>query len=735
MKLKLKAFLLSACLTALFTMQSVSARLISDDFVLDLGAPNGVFVNTAPIISLNITNSESTGKNFTLEYTVTNRDGNFAEDKTVSFSVPARTATVKQIKPTSDYGSYIFEAKLSSDGMSVTKKQYYAVIPEISKKNDFLGLCTHFITGTRENAYEAFPQLDKSGAGWIREDLLWRECEYAAGKYKIPDRFAEAADYAESHGIKVLAILNAGNKLYDDGSFPTSKEGLKAYGEFCKYAANQLKDKVDAFEIWNEPDLGNYKENRPTPAQYTRLLKTAYEAIKSVNPDATVAGGALTAMKAIYGAEDFLKGMLSAGAHNYMDVFSFHPYVHGRYYPDEYSGKSVFDNIETVEYWLNQAGATNMPIWLTEVGYYDDGGTQYRTEDDQAAALARMGAYFRHNSRIERIFVYNYKEKGTDVTEPEHKFGIVSYYYYPKPAYASLAFVNKLLAGAEPTEYKRTDYGAAYGLTNQYGEDIFSVWAARGRINSAGDASKTVTLKVVRGNTASAELTAKDDVFTVKIPTEKEIVIYDMYGNVVEDNIGTYTVTHEPMYAVARPKAGIAADNTGNVIITGYAAPNSFVTMTARDGKSAFGKCAYIQQTVSDSEGRYRFEYALKSGDVYVISVYDGILTEERLNLGGYDVNCSMFDKAGNELSDINSLFRADDIRIKVRFDGTAGIPDVYAAAYNADGKIITVSAPTEKISDNEIEFDVNGISNASKFKIMLWKDGLKPLCQNIDVE
>ncbi|MBO5060989.1 MAG: hypothetical protein J6C82_08760 [Clostridia bacterium] len=737
MNLKQKAFLLTICLMTLIASQNVFAQLTSEDLVISLeGASNRIFVNTSPIISVNITNSEDSSKSFNLDYTVTNREGNATEEKSVSFDIPAKTTVAEQINPISDFGSYAIEAKLSCDGTTVTKKQYYAVVPEITKKNDFMGLCTHFNAGTRENAYEAFPQLDKSGAGWIREDLLWSDCEIVAGQYQIPDRFMEMVNYANSHGIKVLAILNSGNSLYDNGKLPTSEDGLKAYGEFCKNIANQLKDKVDAFEIWNEPELFN---SESTGGQYAMLLKAAYEGIKhdDGNPDAIVVGGALTAMTASYGAEEYLKNMLSAGAHNYMDAFSFHPYVHARYYPDEYSLKSIFDNINTVEKWLDQAGATKLPIWLTEVGYYDDGGTIYRTEADQAVALARMGSYLKHNSRIERMFIYNYKEKGTDVTEPEHKFGIVSYYYYPKPAYSSLAFMNKMLVDAQPTGSEKTTYGTAYSFTNEYEEDIFSIWTPRGYINEAGDATYKATLKITQGDVTASEMSAVDNTFTIKIPNNKEVMLYDMYGNTIAEKIisGTYTITYEPVYAVIRPKSGIVTDNNGNVKVYGYTKPNSFVTMVAKDGKSEFGSYAYISQTISDSEGRYSLLYMLEPENVYAISVYDGLLTKERLNISGYDVNCRIYDKAGNELTDPSAVFAANEIKIKVTFDNTKDAPTLYAAAYKSDEEIVTVSKTDEVISENVMEIDVKGISNAEKLKIMLWNDALKPLCPNIEIE
>lgn len=120
----------------------------------------------------------------------------------------------------------------------------------------------------------------------------------------------------------------------------------KTYGKYIKF-----------YEIWNEPDFvddgnlplrargtaGNWWENNPDPCdlknmrapitQYVRMLRIAYEVIKSVDPNALVTTGGL-------GYENFLDALLrntdspngqvtneyplTGGA--YFDVISFHSY-------------------------------------------------------------------------------------------------------------------------------------------------------------------------------------------------------------------------------------------------------------------------------------------------------------------------------------------------------------------------------------------------------------------------
>ena len=56
---------------------------------------------------------------------------------------------------------------------------------------------------------------------------------------------------------------------------------------------------------------------------YTDLLRRVYLAIKAVDPDAQVVGGGLVGYH-----PDFINGMMDAGAGDWMDYFSYHPYVY-----------------------------------------------------------------------------------------------------------------------------------------------------------------------------------------------------------------------------------------------------------------------------------------------------------------------------------------------------------------------------------------------------------------------
>lgn len=87
-------------------------------------------------------------------------------------------------------------------------------------------------------------------------------------------------------------------------------------------------DRVDVWEVWNEPNIERFWKPVPDARAYTQLLQTTYRTIKSRDPDSIVLGGSLA------GADTaFLYAMYEAGAKDSFDALALHPYSGGA--PDE----------------------------------------------------------------------------------------------------------------------------------------------------------------------------------------------------------------------------------------------------------------------------------------------------------------------------------------------------------------------------------------------------------------
>lgn len=131
-------------------------------------------------------------------------------------------------------------------------------------------------------------------------------------------------------GIRPIACMhpipeNAKKKIIDLET--SDQQTLKEYGEHIREIVKPLKKEIKYWEILNEPNLWRFKKglkkgSLSVPAiKYFKILKTAYEAIKSVDPDLQVVGGAVNKID-----WDWIEKLLQLGGAKYMDVFSFHPY-------------------------------------------------------------------------------------------------------------------------------------------------------------------------------------------------------------------------------------------------------------------------------------------------------------------------------------------------------------------------------------------------------------------------
>ncbi len=101
---------------------------------------------------------------------------------------------------------------------------------------------------------------------------------------------------------------------------------------FANWVASLAAAGADAIEVWNEPNIDReWQSGYIDPAAYTRLLCTAYQAIKAANPNTLVISAA-PAPTGFFGGcspagcddKPWMEGMFNAGAANCMDYIGAH---------------------------------------------------------------------------------------------------------------------------------------------------------------------------------------------------------------------------------------------------------------------------------------------------------------------------------------------------------------------------------------------------------------------------
>lgn len=227
----------------------------------------------------------------------------------------------------------------------------------------------------------AMQDLQSLGVTQIRVYLPWRAVEPTDGTYNWTQA-DQLLDTAASYGIAIDAAITGtpgwatqyGSGLANGA--PTSDADYAAFvsAVASRYgaAANDGVAKIDAYEIWNEPNGVNGWFPAPDAAAYTALLKAAYTAIKAADPTAEVIGGVLgagiTLGSLTVNPVTFLTQMYADGAAGFFDALAFHPYSTSLFSAGATVANSALQQLEALRALMNANGDALKLIWATEYG-------------------------------------------------------------------------------------------------------------------------------------------------------------------------------------------------------------------------------------------------------------------------------------------------------------------------------------------------------------------------------
>lgn len=217
---------------------------------------------------------------------------------------------------------------------------------------------------------QAISAMQQSGMTWVKKQL-----PTSAG---VPKGY-EFINDAQGNGFKILlGVIGSKDALAAD------PDGYAQ--EYATFVRALAEAGADAIEIWNEPNIDReWPAGQINGANYTKLLATAYNAIKEVNPNTIVISGA-PAPTGFFGAagcgaggcndDVFMQQMAAAGAAQYMDCVGLH-YNEGVMPPTANSGDPRGE-YPTYYFQSMTNRASNAfpgtPICYTELGYLSGEG-------------------------------------------------------------------------------------------------------------------------------------------------------------------------------------------------------------------------------------------------------------------------------------------------------------------------------------------------------------------------
>lgn len=189
--------------------------------------------------------------------------------------------------------------------------------------------------GTLEDSLVAIAA--EIGVKWTRLGASWPSIEKEKGIYSWEET-DKAFEAALKNGITPFVTIGGGNRLYSvlttysdpklaaiygEKPAPPIKDpvAMQAFLKFVKATVERYKDKINYWEVWNEPNHRNYWGDEPNGKEYGQLVFQTAKLIREIDPECKIIAGATSGID-----PEFTDNFLQAGADSLIDIISFHNY-------------------------------------------------------------------------------------------------------------------------------------------------------------------------------------------------------------------------------------------------------------------------------------------------------------------------------------------------------------------------------------------------------------------------
>ncbi|MBW4436102.1 MAG: beta-galactosidase [Pleurocapsa minor GSE-CHR-MK-17-07R] len=290
------------------------------------------------------------------------------------------------------------------------------------------------------------------GSPTIVEFFPWAYAEPTEGEYNWAS-FDRIVRHASDQGITVIARLGlvpAWAQPDDDTRVTINTLTADRFPDFARFAgafAARYAGVIDRIIIWNEPNLAfEWGYRQVDPAAYADLLRAVYPAIHAANPGAEVIAAGLApnleppesaaAMSDLLYLEQFYE----AGAANYFDALSMHPYglLTGPLdAPDE--TLLNFRRAELQRDIMVRNGDADKPVYVTEMGWNDSDRWTFGVSPAQRIAYT-LGALEYATAEwpwAQALCIWVMRYPAPTFSYPDH-FTLLDTEFRPHPLYLEL---------------------------------------------------------------------------------------------------------------------------------------------------------------------------------------------------------------------------------------------------------------------------------------------------------
>ncbi|MFN8372413.1 MAG: hypothetical protein U0694_06005 [Anaerolineae bacterium] len=258
------------------------------------------------------------------------------------------------------------------------------------------------------------------GFSHVKQIFAWDDMETEQGEWSFTasDRIVNEV---ERYGLHLVVRLSdapdwahpavEGVRHQDYIDAPPDADHLDVWANYCSTIAARYRGRIDAYQIWNEPNLAREWGNNPPDAPgYTELLRVCSEAIRAADADAIIISAGLSPTGSFDNTavpdDRFLQALYWAGFQQYIDVVGMHApgYRAPEYGPDDAerddNGRwSTFRRVEDLRRIMIDNGDAARQVAILEVGWTTDPRTDSSynwfavTQEQQADYLVRAYQY------------------------------------------------------------------------------------------------------------------------------------------------------------------------------------------------------------------------------------------------------------------------------------------------------------------------------------------------------
>lgn len=304
-----------------------------------------------------------------------------------------------------------------------------------------------------------FSDLKGLGVTWVRWDMDWSAIQPRDVNSFVWTNIDRVVNTARNNGIKSLAIITYAPTWAETSNCPRDSICPPAdpvqFAKFAGIVASRYKGIIDAYEIWNEPNLIMFWATGANFSDYSELLKLSYTEIKKVDPNVTVLSGGLAASADEGGSISpitFVKGLYSSNANYYFDAVALHPYSYP-VLPSYVASWNSWQQMYTIRNYMVSNGESSKKIWVTEYGAPTGGpgtsrdssqlsfsyGSDYMNESAQQGMILQVTDLFSRNfDWMGGFFWYSLKDLSTNRDTPENFFGLIRFDGSRKPAFDTM---------------------------------------------------------------------------------------------------------------------------------------------------------------------------------------------------------------------------------------------------------------------------------------------------------